>query len=461
MINDLKRRARFVADDIDAWRAKIGKAIRDKESILGIHRSQFHDIELFWDGASERRERVSNILKPDNDTQIFFDKFLELGRITAGSSALLDFYMNVFAQRRDPHYKVALDDADLVAASCYQPCVELALSWGAIANETMRTPPITVLTGELSATAGTREHKMRALPTASNLHYFQDALLPIPFVFLPFDQARTLWGLCSIHHEVGHVLVQDFGLLNDISVEVDASLTQAGATGERKGYWQGWLYEVIADTFGVLLAGASYAHLLLQLLLRPPAEVGMLDEEDPHPNHYVRIHLVCALLRQLNVPALQAAADEVETAWRGLYTEPPWAAPFVKDCEVIAAVLVDKKLAQLNGHALREFAEDPAADHDKITELATALTHSKGYPYPFPRQQTFAIYRLLPPAALSAVINGGELDKVQSRVHRYIKAVKLYARPEFLAGPLAGVGAEHDDYVKGLADKLDFGFLGG
>jgi hypothetical protein len=154
---------------------------------------------------------------------------------------------------------------------------------------------------------------------------------------------------------------------------------------------------------------------------------------------------------------MKAGADEIEALWRDVYEEPAWAADYIKDSEAVADLLLHKKLARLKGHSLMEFAPDPEAEQAKISELGGALKDH--FNYPAVTEQTFSIYRLMPPAALAAVTAGAGLDDVQARVRLYLQAVGPFARPNWLDAPVDTAG--HDSFVKGLAEKLDFGVLGG
>ena len=101
---------------------------------------------------------------------------------------------------------------------------------------------------------------------------------------------------------------------------------------------------------------------------------------DNHPNEHVRAHLLAALLRATGVPALAEAAQKITLTWQAAYGE-IGVQPYLKECDVVADVLLKTKLDVLKvqqkqdsqPHALVEFGYRLAADHSRIESLATWL----------------------------------------------------------------------------------------
>lgn len=451
--NDVLRRGRFITSDVNVWTDEILQAAEDNKNGFGIHRSQLRDIKASWDEILARKQVVEGQLKPGLETDLFVDKRLELGRILAGSGAILEFLKAVFTQREDAQYRVSLDEADLVAASCYLKCTQLAVEWGALDAANVRTPPLTYLNGELSPTAGTRQKNYSAL--SFPLHYFRETLLPVPFVFLPFDHARSIWTYCALHHEVGHVLTLDLGLMDELPSALTTRLTQSNVSKKRQDYWQLWLYEIIADTFGILLAGVAYAHLMIDVLLRSTQEVAELNPEDPHPNHYVRMHLLCALLRKSGSALLAGEADKIQSEWDGIYEVPGWASEFLNDCSLVAEVLLLTPLARLQSRPLPDLVGNLEQQEALIRQLAQALSGKAIYPPP--ALQRPLTHSIVPPAALLALADTpAAFDQIDSRSRLYLQALP---RPAWLDSPAPGT--DHNSFVRKLAGALDFRAFGG
>src|SRR5207248_97344 len=157
---------------------------------------------------------------------------------------------------------------------------------------------------------------------------------------------------------------------------------------------------LIADVFGVLLGGVAYARSLASLLLRPPADITTLDTQDQHPNGYVRMFFIAALLRQAGgaIPDWTAAADEMEELWRTRYGAPADLADFVAECPAVAQVLLETPLAALAGHRLTDFGATLAQDQAQANALARWLRIGLQRPDP----NTFDV-RLVPAASQLAI----------------------------------------------------------
>jgi hypothetical protein len=450
---ELRLRSSLLPNELQRWQKGADANVKG----AGIHQSQVAAITILFDELNKTQATILGALSAEADLQTFKRKRLELEQELSGTHGILSIFRFVLGQREDPCYRVSLDVADLVAADCYIPCIERAAGWKVIDKSRFRQPPLTYLNALLSPAAFTRRHAFGAfkMPIDGN----SELKLPISIVSLPFLHTSAVWTFCALHHEVGHIIDQDLGLSDSIR-----PLLAAAIAADRMPIWFGWLREMIADAFGVLLGHAGYANLLAKLLLLPDAMVTKEDPADKHPTPYVRIMLLAALLKTIGVPQLSELADAVTKEWREIYAEPPALKPFVNEVDSVADVLMNSALPGLKNHKIMDFSssDEIAKAYAATTKLAGYLRTGKVRP---PTAELRA--RLVPVAAqvaFSALMENYDESgsSIHSRATGYMAALRK-AMPDFLGpdeipvGQNGGaIGIAREQYYRDLVRGLNF-----
>lgn len=375
---------------------------------MGIHQSQIETVKALLDKMQVEKDPLVKQLSPDLPREEFAARREEIEQFLTVANSIMATFRYVFAQRDDsPTDKAILDIADLVAAFCYKPYMELANTWRGLPKDHYREPPLIYLNAMLSPAAISRRHDLRQV--GLKLYTDTENNLPISMISIPFHDTIAIWTLCSLYHEVGHLIDNDLNLRDAVTSAMTTALRKSGGNDSeaatRRTVWNFWVAEMLADAFGVLLGGAAYGYSLLGMIFRSAADVTTV-REDNHPNEHVRAHLLAALLRATGVPALAEAAQRITQTWRAAYGEIVELQPYVNECEVVAEVLLKTKLDVLKDqqkqdsqpHALVEFGYRLAADHSKIEKLASWLRLGTDRPSP----DNYS-YQLIPAAAQLAV----------------------------------------------------------
>jgi hypothetical protein len=446
---DMKRRANLLPLEIADWSNKARKNIDG----MGIHRSQFVALKTMMDTLLARQQTKLNNLSPQQPMQAFSDTLSTLLGDIIGTNTLWSFFRAILNQRKDPTFGALLTVADLTAANCYLTCMDKAVEWGLCAENEHREPPLVFL---ISSTSPDIFGRGKKLENVDEDLIFGSQTLPISLARVPFDQVSCIWLLCALHHEVGHNLDQELNLRKELLKHLELQLPQVGSQAqpatpaERIGVWKGWAGEILADAFGVLLAGAAFGYTMAPRF--PNFRPGK-----PHPDSYIRVVLVAELLRACDVPQLTSAADFIIDHWYNQQERPAWITPYVEnDCSRVAQVFLNTPLAALtdqNGlaHPLRDLVSNLAGDMQKTEQLATFL--STGFNRPDPAKPTHFPFRLVPAAAQLAYMaidttNAAALEELQDRALEYFTAIP---RPEFLAAPV-----DRRAHIRKLAEQLDF-----
>ena len=446
LMAEIDRRLQVMPAELDRW-SVLAQANADG---MGIHRSQLDALEDMFDGLQARQNGLAQELKDAPDFDTFVAAKARLERELCGAHGLLAIFRLMLAQREDAEYSPALDAADLISADCYRLFTDKARQWGALDEAHFREPPLTYLNALYSPAAFTRRHAFAAFKTP--LEGYSELKLPISVLSLPFSHTAALWTFCSLYHEVGHPVDQDLRLAEALAPVLSARLEEAGASEGERVLWRRWLREMVADAVGVLLGGAAFVHAMTHVLLLPPGEVLALPPEDPHPNPFVRIFLLGALLRRSGWPNANAA-DQIEAEWRERYPAAQGQdglAALAARADAAAATILESPLEALRGHALRDFAS-PAADDFHAGRLARFLR--EGIQRPDPKNPLFPV-RLVP-AAAQAALQGGESDFQQAgqRIHEgALRYASEIPRPQFLAGG----DQKRREFLRQLTRDLDF-----
>jgi hypothetical protein len=432
---------------------------------MGIHRSQVRAIKKLLEGLLQKQQNLLSAFADapkagELSREEFTLKRERLQDVLTGTHSVIAVFNHVFEQRKNQDYRGILDAADLLATYCYQPCIDLANKWRKEPEGTFREPPLTYLNAARSAAAIARHETLGEIGLA--LFSGMELLLPIPVISLTFHDTAVFWSLCSLYHESGHLLSLELGISEALKEFMQASLKAS----DNKQLWGDlWMEEMVADTFGVLLGGAGYAYSLMNLLFNTSSEVITDSGLGAHPNSYVRVFLLGALLRGTGVAELGEVAKRIEDEWREFYGDPPnFLRPFVSECDAVAEVLLHQPLAPLSARCMHDFARnnhgfpnlpDCARDHERVVLLSDHLRNLGTRPVDADNSSWI---RLVPAAAQMAVRATkkdvpNKLLEINTRAASFLNSLP---RPAFLAGVAPAV---HNAYIDGLVESLDFSTL--
>jgi hypothetical protein len=464
---ELCRRTELLPQEIQDWNVQSDT----NKYGMGIHQSQVKTVTKLFNSMLEKQ----NVLKKDMDPaqatamsqETFTSKRMELEQLLTGSHSIMATFRYIFSQRdaTQPFGEI-LDAADLVAACSYLPCIKIFNRWTGLPDENYREPPLIYLNAKLSPAALTRRHRFSLIGLA--LEAEEQTMLPLSIISLSFHNTVGFWTLSSIYHEVGHVLTQDIALTDDLS----AVMQDKFAASPNKDWWsKHWLSEMIADTFGVLLGGEGFVRCLVNMLFNTKREVVEESGTGKHPNSYVRVFLLGALLRRTGVDEFRALADSIETEWKSFYDIPLALNTFVQECDTVADVLLNAPLTVLGDQrSLLSFALDKTSGINSVPDLARDHRYTKAIARYLPakkvnnayseaRQTPADLIRLIPAAAQLA-IQMVETDHLQQfeNIHKNAMnltlQLQLDAQMEFLADDPA-----HEAYLDSLINKLNFSSL--
>lgn len=446
----INRRAALLPGEVAEWQQKATQ----NAGGLGIHRSQLDALSLMMAGLLKRQSDKLALLSPAQPMQAFSQAHQAVVAEIIGTNGLWSLFRTIIDQQVNPHFSQLLRAADFIAADCYLACMQKAVAWGLIAEEAHRAPPLVYLYAAESPVAANKGRKISSLDAAIALG---DQVLPVPVIRVPFDHINCYWLLCSIHHEVGHNVNEELGLVDELKDKLSTRLTQEGVRPERILTWKRWAGEILADTFGVLLGGAGFAYAM-GLLVLPRAPLSLTFKSGAvHPDSFVRVNLLAAMLRKCGVPALVEAADFIMNTWYAPQVKPSWTAPYVEDCDAVADLFLNTQLQALTrdgtAHSLRDFAPDLAGDAKRASDLAlylrTGLNPGNVQPASFPD-------RLVPAAAQLAYVKldlakGDAPQKLHDGALQFQGQIK---HPNFLATPV-----DRTAYLNRLVQTLDFSAL--
>jgi hypothetical protein len=466
---ELSLRTKLLPGEISEW----NKQSDANQYGMGIHQSQVRAVTRLFDGMLVKQNSLRDALAPATAAAMAQEEFTgkrqQLEQSLTGTHSIMATFRYIFSQRDETQpYKRILDAADLVAAYSYLPCMKIANRWREEPDEHYREPPLIYLNAKLSPAAITRRHFFGLI--GLELQGEEELQLPISVISISFHDTAAFWTLSSIYHEVGHVLDQDLGL----RAELGPILTAKLAASQNKNLWaKTWLGEMIADVFGVLLGGAGFAYALMNMLFKTRAEV-VEANEGVHPNSYLRMLLVCAMLRRTGVDQLKAVAEAIAADWMLLYGEPPQWKAFVDECATVAEVLLTEPLATLgkkNGpreKCLLDFARHTAEfknapdlldDYQRAQALAKfLLTGEETNDFTIAMEQPESLIRLVPAAAQLAMLKlnptrQDEFDLLHKTALDFLLGIE---HEQFLADPES---PEHDAFIDRLIDGLDFSSL--
>ena len=449
-VAELKRREALLSDEINAWTQSASKNVNQ----MGIHKSQFEALKEMMDGLLAKQAQLLKELSPAQSSQQFAEGYLRLLMEIVGTHDLWRIFSYIFTQLKEERLGPLVDAADLVAADCYLTCLNQLRFWGVIKEGQFREPPLIYLEADLSPATASRGKKVQAL--GFPLGKYRDLRLPIPIVSLPIDYADCLWLFCTLHHEVGHNLDQDLKLGRELNQHLQEKLKAQGVSLDRQKTWSRWTNEILADVFGVLLGGAGFAYTLTSLLLVVAPQWPVLNAEEEHPDHSVRIYLVAEMLRGMvakmlrgsGVEVLKEAADKIMQAWNA-QGKPAGIESYLKEGDVVVQTCLTQPLKALANHTLKDLAPDLNGDSKKAADLAKFFGTGSGFDRPLEEVP----WRLVPVAAqlcLQAYDKPNETDlkRLQELSLEYLKQLP---RPEYLEVP-----ADRSAFRRQLIKEIDF-----
>jgi len=445
-VAEMQRRVQMLSDELDEWQALTAGNV-DR---MGIHTSQIKTVTdfLIKDCVDLHKKLLKRLEDAPDDLKLA-SRRKQLEDELGGAHGLMMVFRSILDQRSGS-YRQLLDAADLVAADCYRPCIARAVDWAVLEDGQYRVPPLSFLNARPSPQALTRERTFTAF--GFDLEGREKALrLPFSFVSLRYHDTRSFWSYCSIHHEVGHLLDQDLGLVDALGEMLPE---MPDIDPGRVGQWAQWLKELVADAFGVLLGGGGFALALADILFLPPSQVLQTPAGAEHPPPYLRIHLLGALLRRTFVPELETLAGEIEDGWQAIYGEepPPAQAEYMGERDAMARLLVSEYLRErLDTHRLRDFAPHLQQDHSKAVALARHLRDDG--PAPDPRDFPM---RLAPAAARLALRDvDQQYDDAFADIHQRALDFSLSIPHDERMAPYK-MAEEQETYLRELSRNLRF-----
>lgn len=459
--SDMKRRVASLPGEVNDWHEKASRNVDG----LGIHRSQFVQLKQMMDKRFETQTALLNQFLPSLPVQDFSQSYEKLTLQIVGLNNLWSFFRAIMDQHQNPDLKPLLVAADLIAADCYLTCMNRAVQWGMLTESQFREPPLVYLEASDSPVTASRGREIKLL---SSRIVFGNQPLPIPIVRLPSDHVGCIWLFCSLHHEVGHNVDQDLKLRDELSGQLAVRLQGEGVPPERIMVWQQWTSEILADVFGVLLAGAGFGYTMGLLLLPIAPLFPSLMHGKPHPDSWVRVALIGEMLRACGAPQLIETADFIAQQWyEPRVPKPGWIKPYVEDCKAVADFFLNHKLQALSArgvsHSLREFVPDPDLGENakKAARLAKWLASAVndpngiGFNRPEPNDPNDGPFpwRLVPAGAQIAYMQLDAADpqafeRLQKHALEFLAEIE---QPEFLATP-----ADRSAHLDELTDNIDF-----
>lgn len=436
IIIEMRRRAAFLREEVEAWKT----AAHSNQDQLGVHASQLTTLEDMMDVLLDKQERLLGGLRSDLSPQQFAVSYHRLANEIVGTHDLWRIFRYIFGQLQDERMGPLLDAANRVASDCYLAWLNRARQWQLISENQFREPPLVYLEAVYSPATASRGTEVQAL--GFPVRRYGKHRLPIPIVLLPFDQVGLIWLLCTLHHEVGHNLDQDLELGDELTESLETTVSV-----ERREVWQGWSAEVLADALGVVSGGAGFGYALASLLFMLAPRRATLDTTDSHPDHYVRIRLVAAMLEEMGGEAAQEAADAIRQAAEAL-APPAGTEDFLGDCSAVAGLFLTQPLTALGDRPLRDLNPNWADEQRQTAKLARFLQTGLGFHAPV----TPLPPRLVPIAAELAIVSLVDADEAKmmglnERAYDYLESLE---RPTFLAG------ADRAAFLHGLAEAIDF-----
>lgn len=418
---EFRRRVEAIPKELDDWNAK-ASAVLD----LNAHFSQLQAIQTLMNIFIDRQRELIDGLRADGDPTEFLDRVSDVVGQILRSQFVWDFFRSKLQLRFDPLHKDSLWVADTIAWDCYRPTLERAADLDILARDELREPPLCYYTTEFSPATWVRGSYPAELRAPKRGAY----RTPIPVIEVPWDHAQNLWSFVTLAHEVGHDLEEDLKLRDPLAAALEAA--GADIPADRLLVWKDWRGEIFADLVGLQLVGPALTETLMGLLMLPKAEVTNYDKNDPHPTHYVRILMNTAYIRTLITGdgadaerqrgVLSQHADQIESAWKGIYGDPPDLRRFLPDFPHVFRALMDTKQPVLKNRTLRDVIPYTADDDARIRGASGYLRTGQERPNQLrPRHVAAAACQAVTAAAAEAGDLTDTFNQINLRTARLVR----------------------------------------
>lgn len=443
---NLDRRLRVIPDGVHAWNAAAGAG-----DGFGIHVSQLAAVKILMDELSVDQTDQLKKVRAAAAGQPYADAYYLLLQKLSGAQDLWRIFHTILTQRQDPQCRPLVDMADLVANDCYAAIMARAKHWGVRADDEVRAPPLTYLESSISPSTASRGEGLQTI--GFPVRQYRDRMLPIPIVLFPYDQASSMWMLCSLAHEVGHNLDHDLEpIMGRRLTDSLRPLLINRVADTREPQWRRWLGEMFADVIAILLAGEGFARSMVYLSV-PLGRASAFQQLDPlgaHPPFHLRLRLLAEFLNKANSPELTAAGAKILDVWNQV-DKPAWQSDFVADVPAVADLLLLEKLPSLKNHATLEL-QDNLGFNARFCRNLAAYWNDPTKARPNYLQNPFPL-RLIPAAAaiaLDGVVHpdANSLDALHETAVTYFKDAPT---PNML-----GVEEKYRQYFRKLSQEIKF-----
>ncbi|HEY0068892.1 MAG TPA: hypothetical protein VGE04_02890 [Chloroflexia bacterium] len=465
---ELYRCTQLLTGEIAAW-----QALSDTdENRYGIHKSQIREIKDMLANFNIEEQQLYPSLGNATDATSLARAASAIAAVQLKVQAVAAIFRHMLAQRTDlgmpviaatgdsrpgageqspqhpilRQYAVALDHADLISADCYTTWTERAVNRGLLKPDAVRVPPLTYFVAEAGPGVATRKISKLSSLGFPLVAAHRDLDLPVSVIALPFAFTLAFSSYCSIYHEVGHLLIHDLKLKERFLTPLAEALGTNKAGSVRARDWEDWRVEIVADAIGVLLGGAGFAYFMMDILFNTPAVFSQPGAHSKrHPIPYIRVFLIAALLRELQVEVGSFAeeADNLEARCRELYGEPQQLQAYLGDCQVVAQVLLntpirdqedkeDKEDKEENPTRLRDFAPHLENDTYLADRLANFLVTGTDRPHPAQQGITFRHVPVATRLAIEKVTEHSE--QTYKGIHEtLLEYCRYIPRPSYLS----------------------------
>jgi hypothetical protein len=275
--------------DIVQWSAR-SEAGKELEK----HHSQVRRLERDFLPVADR-------LAQEAHDEAIAERWRVVERAAQDLLSVWGYFRDKLAVRLVSNYGRYLAAADDFAWACYQPAQRAAVATGAVEESVVREPPLTCLEDVGSPFSLVRGSPYEGELSASQpLTSSSRALLrrlPVPVIAIPWFQLEHLPDALVIAHEVGH------HVLGDIRLEDEIVRTVEGVGNSCRSSWAA---EIFCDVFGTVCAGSAFAASLGDFLR--VAEIAD-DATDRYPPTTTRLGLCLAVMELPEIGSTEAARD--------------------------------------------------------------------------------------------------------------------------------------------------------
>lgn len=407
-------------------------------------------MDFFFDRQKVFLDELGSITENTEKQKKLFGLNIEIIK----AQQVWDFFRDKLELRFNPFFKDSLNIADTVAWDCYRSTLNKAEELGIISQDRFREPPLTYLIADFSPATYVRGIR----PMKDNEYLLERFKLPIPLIEIPWDHLTNLWEFLSIHHEVGHDLEMDLGLLKPLEESLSKLLKDKEIPEPRRKMWLLWLSETFADLVALLLAGSAFTSSMINVLTLPQDKVVIYVPDIPHPTPYIRIFINTAFIRRL-IPGndnLNADADNLEKAWKELYGNVQTIGEhnvedIKSDFEFVFEALMDTKFDILKSHTVRDLIPFSGQIDATIRAASQYLVTGQNHPTSILPRHVISAARM----AVTSIFNQSAVDNeaaLKSLTERTLELVKSNTPPGLKD---ANDNNTHKNFVRSLTNDLD------